>query len=308
MCAPGESFRGKNITMLGLGLLGRGINVAKFLAEHGAILTITDLKTKEQLQSSLDELSSFSDITYVLGEHRFEDFENKDMIIKAAGVPLDSPYITHARERGIPIEMDASLFIKKAPPDVVTIGITGTRGKSTVTHLIHHILKESGRNVFLGGNVKGTATLPLLKEVSSGDIVVLELDSWQLQGFGDSQISPHIAVFASFMRDHMNYYKGDMQAYFNDKAHIFSHQQQEDVLIVSTQAWGEIQERFKGEIQSKVIIVDEEEIELNIPGAHNRVNALLAIEACVALGVERAYARELASSFEGIQYRLELVR
>ena len=68
------------------------------------------------------------------------------------------------------------------------------------------------------------ATLPLLKKVKAGDIVVLELDSWQLQGFGDTRTSPHIAVFTTFMRDHMNYYKGNMQQYFNDKANIFKHQ------------------------------------------------------------------------------------
>ena len=77
-------------------------------------------------------------------------------------------------------------------------GITGTRGKSTVTHLIYEILKASGKRVFLGGNVKGLATLPLLKKIKTGDIVVMELDSWQLQGFGDAQISPNIAVFTTF--------------------------------------------------------------------------------------------------------------
>ena len=123
--------------MLGLGLLGRGVNVAKFLSENGAQLTITDLKTKEQLKGSLKKLKKFPNITYVLGEHRLKDFRNRDMVIKAAGVPLDSPFIKEARKNKIPVEMDASLFARlaclcvparrQAPTGVTIVGIPGTR-------------------------------------------------------------------------------------------------------------------------------------------------------------------------------------
>jgi UDP-N-acetylmuramoylalanine--D-glutamate ligase len=90
-------FKGKKITVMGLGLLGRGVGDALFLAECGAKLTITDLKTREQLKESLEKLKKFKDIKYVLREHRLEDFQNCDMILKAAGVPLDSPYILEAK-------------------------------------------------------------------------------------------------------------------------------------------------------------------------------------------------------------------
>ena len=158
-----EVFKGKKITMLGLGLLGRGMNVARFLADCGAILTITDLKTKEALAPSLRALKKYKNIRYVLGRHEISDFQHVDMVIKAAGVPLDSPCIREARKHKIPVEMDASLFARLAParapraggPKGVTIvGVTGTRGKSTVSHLIHHIISrrvldiDSARRVF----------------------------------------------------------------------------------------------------------------------------------------------------------------
>ena len=201
-------FRNKKITVMGLGLLGRGIGVTKFLAECGADLLITDLKSKKELKSSLDKLEKFKNIKYVLGKHRLADFKNCDFIIKAANVPFDSLYIKEAGKNNIPVEMDASLFAKLSLATI--IGITGTRGKSTVTNLIYKTLKEHSfkkRNVFLGGNIKGIATLPLLKKSKREDFVILELDSWQLQGFGDSRISPHISVFTNFLSDHMNYYK-----------------------------------------------------------------------------------------------------
>ncbi|MEK7104573.1 MAG: Mur ligase family protein, partial [Patescibacteria group bacterium] len=193
-----DFFAGKKILMMGLGILGRGVNVAKFLAECGAELTITDLKTEEQLAPSLKKLKKFTDIKYVLGRHDLADFSGKDMVIKAAGVPLDSPYIAETRKNNIPVEMDASLFAKLAG-GVIVVGVTGTRGKSTVTHLIYEIIKSSGKKVFLGGNVKGLATLPLLKKVKNGDIVAMELDSWQLQGFEEAKTSPNVAVFTTFL-------------------------------------------------------------------------------------------------------------
>src|SRR3989344_5698711 len=105
-------FRGKRITVMGLGLLGRGVGDTHYLAECGAELIVTDLKTREQLTESVAQLESFSNITFVLGEHRLEDFNNRDFILKAAGVPLDSIYIAEAKKNNIPIAMLAAPFAK----------------------------------------------------------------------------------------------------------------------------------------------------------------------------------------------------
>lgn len=304
-------FQGKKITMLGLGLLGRGVNVAKFLAELGAELTITDLKDAVTLAPSLKQLKKYKNIRYVLGEHKLSDFKNCDMVIKSAGVPLDSPYIAEARKNKIPVEMDASLFAKFTPATIV--GVTGTRGKSTVTHLLEHILTRAyPKHVFVGGNVRGIATLPLLKKAKVGDIVILELDSWQLQGFGDAKISPHISVFTNFLNDHLNYYKGDMQKYFEDKANIFKYQKNDEVLVLGEQAEKEIKARFKNKIKSEVIVARNNIIPKNwkikIPGEHNRANIACAILVCQELDVPVKSIKDGVESFLGVPGRLELVR
>src|SRR3989338_927385 len=185
-------FKGKKITQMGLGLLGRGVGDAAFLAKCGANVLVTDLKSKKELAPSLKKLKKYKNIKYVLDRHRLADFRNCDFVLKAAGVPLDSPYIAEAKKHGIPIEMDASLFFKLMPKGVTFIGVTGTRGKTTTVHLIYEILKrlnlkDKKGSTFLAGNIKDTATLPLLEKVGLGDFVVAELDSWQLQGFGDSK-------------------------------------------------------------------------------------------------------------------------
>jgi len=208
-----QFFKGKKITMMGLGLLGRGVGDAAFLAECGAEVLVTDLKSKNELKSSLQKLRKYNHIKYILGRHRLEDFKNTDLILKSAGVPLDSIYIKEARKHKIPVEMSAALFAKFS--GIPMLGVTGTRGKSTVTHLIAHILKSAGKKIILGGNVRGVSNLQLLKDTKGTDMSVFELDSWQLQGFGDMQLSPDIAVFTNFMQDHMNYYGGDMEKYFS---------------------------------------------------------------------------------------------
>jgi UDP-N-acetylmuramoylalanine--D-glutamate ligase len=302
-------FKGKKITMLGLGLLGRGVNVAKFLAKQGALLTITDLKTEEQLASSLSKLKKFKNITYRLGEHVFSDFQDKDLIIKSAGVPLDSVYIAEARKNNIPIEMDASLFAKLT--DTTLVGVTGSKGKSTVTHLLYEIIKNSGRRVYLGGNVRGLATLPLLKKVKTEDVVVMELDSWQLQGFGESGISPTISIFTSFFPDHLNYYKGSMEAYFRDKEYIYSSQKENDHFLLTIEVERAIKKYGRAIPKGRQIIFSEKDVPKNwkvkILGEHNRVNMAGAILAARLLLVPEKIIKKTIESFSGVSGRMELV-
>jgi UDP-N-acetylmuramoylalanine--D-glutamate ligase len=302
-------FKGKKITVMGLGLLGRGLGDVRYLASCGAELIVTDLKTEEQLSSSLEELKDVSGVTYVLGEHRLEDFRERDFILKAAGVPLNSPYIEEAGRNGIPVKMSASWFAEIA--DIPVIGVTGTRGKSTTTHMIHAVLEHAGFPMLLGGNVRGVSTLALLPEVEIGSIALLELDSWQLQGFGDAKRSPNIAVFTTFFPDHMNYYP-DMDTYLADKAQIFLYQQPTDTLVLGGQCAELIQEKYADRINAFVVTVGAHDFradwELPIPGEHNRYDAALAVEAARAMDVDDETIREALADFKGVPGRLELVR
>src|SRR5580704_8093160 len=106
-------FRGKKITVMGLGLLG-GIGDIRYLAEQGAELILTDLKSPEELQPSVAALKNFPDICYTLGKHDLADFRGRDLIIKAPSTPLDSPYIAEAKALGTPVTMWAALFSRYA--------------------------------------------------------------------------------------------------------------------------------------------------------------------------------------------------
>ncbi len=302
-------FSGKKITVMGLGLLGRGVGDARYLAECGAELIVTDLKSREVLASSVAELESFSNIQFVLGEHRLEDFRNRDLIIKAAGVPLDSPYIAEAKKNAIPVRMSADLFAEIS--NIPIIGVTGTRGKSTVAHMAHAILKEAAKPVLLGGNVRGVSTLTLLNEVSSSHIAVLELDSWQCQGWGEMSMSPHIAVFTTLYQDHLNYYKDDPAQYLADKANIFLYQKPEDILVLGKQCAPTIIDKYGEVIESKTLVVDELKLPdtwiLSVPGMHNRYNAALALAVTRTLSISDDVSRRALESFTGVPGRLEFI-
>lgn len=300
-----EFFNRKKVTVMGLGLLGRGVGDSRFLATHCEEVIVTDKKTREQLDSSVRELEGLSNITLHLGEHRMEDFENRDFIIKAAGVPFDSEYVLHAKESGVPVYMTAAqvvAIVMETLPDVTVIGVTGTRGKSTVTQLIAHVLKENGMGIKLGGNIRGVANLPLLDEIEDGDYLVLELDSWQLQGFGDMKISPHISVFTSFMDDHMNYYKNDREMYFSDKANIYRNQEEHDVLIVSPQAKDEIIKRDK---RQPMIVASKRVVPMKLIGEHNQMAAGLAYEVALQCGLSDDEIDSAIATFMPVDGRLE---
>ncbi len=307
MKAYEEFFKGKRITLLGLGLLGRGVGDAEFLAQCGTNVLVTDTKTEEQLAESVERLRKYSNITFHLGGHQKEDFTDTDLVIKAAGVRLDSPEIAAAHAAGVPVAMSTALFAKYAmDAGAKIVGVTGTRGKTTVSHMIFHALEKGGKRAHLGGNVRGVSTLAMLPQIQEGDIAVLELDSWQLQGFGDLKISPHIAVFTNLMPDHQNYYKS-MDEYFADKANIFRFQHLGDVLIAGNGLTERLQtpqppvEAFVPERLAKDWV-------LRVLGEHNRENAAFATAALQALGFSDEEIKKGLESFEGVEGRLQFVR
>ena len=297
---------------MGLGLLGKGLGDAVFLVKNGAKLTITDLKTEKELKPSIKKIRnslSFQErarVRFALGKHELSDFENRDFILKAQGIPLDSPYIAHARKKGIPIRMDDELFVSLLPKHVKVIGVTGTRGKTTTATLLYEILKKSGKRAHLGGNIRGVATLELLPKIKSGDIVVLELSSWQLQGFHDWKISPHIAIFTNFMHDHMNYYSSRRE-YFYDKSAIYAYQKKGDICVL-----GDSMSELIKKCAGRKIIAKASDVpkswKLPIPGEHNRENIAFAVAVAKILKVPLADMKKGVESFKAVHGRLEFLK
>lgn len=301
------NYRDKKVVIMGLGSLGGGVGAARFFAQNGARVLVTDIRGKSDLTHSISQLSSWR-IEYVLGQHRHDDFSSADLIIRNPSVRSDSAYLQTARDHGVPIEMSESLFMKLSPTSNI-IGVTGTRGKSTTSAMIYEALKQSGKHTVLGGNVRGVSTLALLEGLTKDSWVVLELSSWQLQSFGWYRISPPIAAVTNMYPDHLNYYQ-TMDDYAADKKNIFLFQKKGDVTILNS--LNKYTHAFASEVPSKYVWFDDAgwpaDVPLTVLGAHNRENAACALSVCTCIGIDRQTAIHAIATFPGLPGRLQFVR
>ena len=225
-----DAIRDKRVTIMGLGLNGGGEAAVRFFLKKGAYVLVTDMKTQEQLQETIDRINNdpeldTSRLTYRLGEHRIEDFENADCVIKNPGVKYEgNKYLAAAKA----IETDLSIFLRFT--DCPIIAVTGSKGKSSTVSAIYYGLKEAGYKTFLGGNIT-VSPLTFFDEVSLDTPVVIEFSSWQLADLrGRKVLKPHIAIITKIVPDHQNWY-GNMEDYVADKRLIYADQDSGDYSI-----------------------------------------------------------------------------
>jgi len=223
--------RGKHVLVFGLGLLGGGLATTQWLLREGAIVRVTDKKDHKALRTTLNTLGSHPRLSFTLGRHSEEDIVWADLVVVNPGVPKESPYLSLARKLKKPLWNDTALFFSRTTRPI--IGVTGTRGKTTVTAWIAQLLSQKGRVITPTGN---TPDNPLLQEIrrriSGRTPVVAELSSWQLELLPVSHRAPHVAVITNLYPDHLNRYRSIRQ-YADAKANIFLHQKKNDVLIVN---------------------------------------------------------------------------
>src|SRR3989338_520858 len=177
-------LKGEKVLVVGLGVFGGGVATMKWLAKQGAILTVTDLRTRAELGDSIRALGSVSKkIKLVLGEHRLQDFKNSNLIVVGPGVKLiGNNFLATAKKKGIPIVNDLLLFLENAKNPIVAI--TGTRGKTTTTNWTAHFLRAKYKKMKASGNSSNDAFLKLLLRLAEDKKTpaVLEISSFQLEG------------------------------------------------------------------------------------------------------------------------------
>ena len=161
---------------MGLGLFGGGVGAVKYLASQGADVTVTDLKSAEELSASLKQLENLP-VKLRLGKHVEEDFVNVDMLVVSPAVPNDSRFLKLALENNIRIDSELSIFFRLCPAPV--IGITGSNGKSTTTSLLGEMLKDAGIKTWVGGNI-GISLLENLEEIKQMTLLYLRYQVFSL--------------------------------------------------------------------------------------------------------------------------------
>ncbi|UPA12246.1 UDP-N-acetylmuramoyl-L-alanine--D-glutamate ligase [Borrelia venezuelensis] len=314
-----DEIRGKNFLIMGLGLHGGGLAVAKFLLKHGGNLVITDLKNELELIPSIEALKQFRDkIRYVLGYHDEDDFKRADIVIKNPGVSFDNKYLKLAKR----VETDISLFLMFNQNPI--IAITGTKGKSTLASLLHKVLVIKYPNSKLGGNI-GVSPLSFLDELDGVSPIILELSSWQLHDLRN--LCPIISIITNIYSDHQNYYS-NFDSYIEDKSRIFINQNS-GILISQDQAYYNYFFRFKSKLKS---ILFSEAVPLNfendifyfkkgkiylnnkVVGTLSESRIVLLISKMITifiasyLGLDLSVVSKIVTDFDGIEHRLEFVR
>lgn len=340
-----SDLRGKRALVMGLGVHGGGLGVTRFLLEQGTEVTVTDLRSSEQLAPTLAELHGLP-VRYVLGEHRDEDFRNADLVIRNPGVPRESRFLEIARAAGATIEMEMTLFFRLCPGPI--LGITGTKGKTTTTLLTGAMVAQQFPDTVIAGNLRVSA-LEQLPRITPQTPVVLELSSWQLEGLGEAKLSPRYACITNLSPDHLDRY-GSMQEYQRAKEQIWLHQRRGDVIVlnanderVGTMAVIEFEagnvtyfaddeprweESHQQQYTPRSIAYwrdgallwhqhydqhDEPEIichtaDVQLVGRHNLANIAAATALAKMFGIETTHIRTAIRNFSGVADRMEPVR
>ncbi|MFO8008067.1 MAG: UDP-N-acetylmuramoyl-L-alanine--D-glutamate ligase [Candidatus Brocadiia bacterium] len=337
LCPSGQlrallgALDGRRVTLMGLGLFGGGEGAARFVVERGARLVITDLRDADALSEPLARLGDLG-VECVLGRHRAEDFTECDLVIANPAVSRSNTYLRAAQAAGIPITSPMNIFLACSPAPVAAV--TGSNGKSTTTALLAAMLEAAGRRVWMGGNI-GVSLLPLLGEIETQDIVVLELSSFQLSDAGALPWSPHLAVVTNLTPNHLAWH-GGFRAYAAAKRNIVRHQGDSDFAVLNGRSQvlcGWVREGVPGRavlfdsnprpgrLGDGMILVGDRLVwrqgrrdqvvctthDVPLPGFHNVENAMGAAAGALCLGADGPAVREALSTFVGLAHRLEPV-
>ncbi|MFA6474978.1 MAG: UDP-N-acetylmuramoyl-L-alanine--D-glutamate ligase [Patescibacteria group bacterium] len=294
------------ILIFGLGgyVHGSGTAAALYFAKQGYHVIVTDQKSADLLhQGTIKKLNKYPNVELVLGKHRKTDIRRADLIVRNPGVSDQSPFMQYAHQLKKPITNDVGIFLDElkeqfGPDGVTVVGITGTRGKSTTTALIGHMLQAR-----VGGNI-GLSPLTFLNKIKANDVVVLELSSWLLRDLHLPSLS--VAVVTNMLRDHMNYYK-NMSLYQADKERIFLGQAPYHHAVVN--ATDSRVRQMAKKTKAQLHWFNKTSIKgVQLLGEHNQFNIGAAWQVGKVFGLTDKQLVAAVKSFKPLANRLEVIR
>jgi UDP-N-acetylmuramoylalanine--D-glutamate ligase len=330
-----------------VGLAREGTALARFLVERGAEVTITDTKPAEALAANLAALAGLP-LRLILGGHPFSLLDDTDILFVSPGVPPDAPFLAEARRRGLLLSSETRLFTRLCPAPIVGItGSSGKTTTTALTGAMLQAAGQRtwvGGNIGqpLIGHLDDMAASDLIvMELSSAQLEFFA--PWAAAATGRAGIlfdaagwSPAIAAVLNITPNHLDRY-GTMAAYIAAKAHILAYQHPGSTAILGldnpiTRDMGRGQQAggskrvlwfsMEQEVEEGAFLQGEELVlrlagreqvvcrreELQLMGAHNVANALAACALAAAAGAPVEALRQVATTFHGVEHRLELVR
>jgi len=302
----------KRILILGFGI--EGASTYKFLRSIYPNIKIGIADKNNNHAVLLKIATADQNIDLHLGDEYLKSIPNYDFVFKSPGIKTS--LVPQLDQTEISCQTDLFLnFFKKQ-----IIGITGTKGKSTTSSLIHHLLTTAGKTSVLIGNI-GLPPFEVINQIKEDTVIVYELSSHMLETVSHS---PHISILLNLFPEHLDHYK-DFDAYKNAKANIYKYHSNQDYLVCP-EYFGFDQNLFQSKllqfnlkktskadcfVHNNEIVLHNNSIinisNLTLLGQHNQLNVMAAILACIALGLKGDDLKEGLKSFQGLEHRLEYV-
>ena len=312
----------ENKKILILGAAKSGIAVAKLLANKNNKIVLTDLNAlDDNIKNELENLG----IEIVITNNQLHLIDNTwNLVIKNPAIMSTSPLIKKCEDLNLRVENEMEVAYHFLPKDIKIIGVTGSNGKTTTTTMLYNMLKVSGNNVVLGGNI-GTPLTDLLKIIKSGDILLLEISDHQLCDFYDFKTD--ISVLTNICPTHLDYH-GTYEHYMKTKKKIFNNHTSKDIAVINkdNEDACKVSEDIKSskvyfsrkDITCKAyfkdgyIYLDNEKVlninDIVVPGEHNIENVMAALIVCSYFKMDVERIKKFLKNFGGVEHRLEFVR
>ncbi|MDO4838434.1 MAG: UDP-N-acetylmuramoyl-L-alanine--D-glutamate ligase [Clostridia bacterium] len=317
-------YEGKKVLVVGMAR--SGVAAAQLLVKHGALVTVNDSKTREELGDVLSPLENLP-VRWALGCPAMDVLAGQDVLVISPGIPDSVPFVKKAKADGIYVIGEVELAYQLTPGQLVAV--TGTNGKTTTVSLLGEMFANAGKTTHVVGNIGYPYSLAGLSS-KQDDVIVCEISSFQMETA--DTFHPKVAALLNITEDHLNRH-GDMATYTAMKMRIFQRQTEEDyavfnaddpalqplipqvksrVLLFSRKHEvpegafardGKVVLRLNG--QEKIVCAVDE---IYIPGPHNLENALAAVCVAGAMGVSAEVLRHTLQTFKGVEHRIEFVR
>lgn len=303
-----------------LGVSKSGYSAAKYILSKGGKCYLYEDVLTPKNQNYISELIALG-AERINAEVAGEVLEKIDVLVISPGVPINHQIAVKAKQKGVRIVGELEFgFLQFNPP---CVAITGTNGKTTTVTLIDDILNKSGIKSRAVGNV-GVPVSAVLNEVGSGEVLVAEVSSFQLESI--SAFCPHVSCLLNVAPDHLERHY-TMENYVFLKKRIFKNQRESEYTVLnyddktvrgfyeevrSKVVWVSVTERVNGAYlqDGKLYFKDEfiiNESELKLKGIHNVYNSLFAIAVCKLMGAETCAIVDVLKNFKGVKHRIQLV-
>ncbi len=327
-----EEIRGKKILVVGLAKTG--VALSHLLVKHGALVTVSDHKSKAELANHLDNMNDI-EVNYELGGHTPKTFLQQDIIILSPGISPNLKLFEYARSHGVKVTGEFEFVTQYIKEPIVAI--TGTNGKTTVSSLLKAMFDEAGVNAWIGGNYGEPMSTYLLSD-QPAKVVIAEVSSFQLEHIENFKAKN--IIFTNLAENHLDRYK-TMEEYINAKRKIFLNTNQETTSILNADDNAVVELARDPSVQRGRIfyfsrrpilepqimniggcVVVNNQIKLRtgpeiktfdlrglkMRGKHSVENIMSSALAAIENGVPVDAIQRVIDSYKGLQHRLEYVR